>query len=253
MPSMRATHSKRGGRRPLPESRADRRTTYRDSKAAFERRRRKLRLGFDALHRLFAADHSFDRIAAKAGVSKTRVRHIFGQYFRQAFRVDALERRLAREAERRRQAVDRIVRAFRRDPVMRAVAASASRHGRTVGPVIHKMERNVSRCFRHRAVLVDGVDVESVHHIRTARKPRADGVSYGTTTLTRACLEQSTWIVFYIDVPHRRRRVIRCRSRKLLRAVFSGAGTRRDVYIPVHGVPGKPRYDFLADEDNWAR
>ena len=36
--------------------------------------------------------------------------------------------------------------------------------------------------------------------------------------------------------PHRRRRVIRCRSRKLLRALFSGAGTRRDVYIPVHGV-----------------
>ncbi len=253
MPSMRATHKRRGGRRPLPARRADRRTTSRDSKAAFERRRRKLRLGFDALHRLFAADHSFDRIAAKAGVSKTRVRHIFGQYFRQAFRVDALERRLAREAERRRQAVDRIVRAFRRDPVMRALVASAGRHGRTVEPVIHKMERNVSRCFRHRAVLVDGVDVESVHHIRSARKPKADGVSYGTTTLTRACLQQSTWTIFYIDVPHRRRRVIRCRSRKLLRALFSGAGTRRDVYIPVHGVPGKPRYDFLADEDNWVR
>ena len=128
---------------------------------------------------------------------------------------------------------------------------SASRHGHAVEPVIHKMERNPLRCFRRRAVLVDGKDVESVHHLRRARVFRSDAVSYGTTRLTRECLEQSNWIIFYIDVPHRRRRVIRCRSSRLLRALFPPGARSKDVYIPVAGAPTTPRYDFLANQDNW--
>ena len=220
------------------------------TKAGFGRRRRKIRLGFDQLYRLFAADLSFGQIAKKAGVSRTRIRSIFDQYYRPHLQVSGLERRRRREQEGR----DRVVQVFLRDRAMRAILKSASRAARVrkIEPIIYKRGTDLSRRFRHRAVLVDGKDVELVHHIRNAQQFWPGGIVYGTTSLSRKALESSKWIIFCIDVPSYRRRVIRCRSAKLLKALFPLRAKRKHVYIPLDRKPESPRYDFLADEDNWA-
>lgn len=58
--------------------------------------------------------------------------------------------------------------------------------------------------------------------------------------------------IFVIDVPRYPRRVIRCRSDKLLKRLFSAGQQRVSVYIPLEQSLENPRYDFLADENNWA-
>src|SRR5215204_3827867 len=56
---------------------------YLANKAGFERRRRKIRLDFDALYSLFASNLSFARIARRVGVSRPRIDKIFQDYFQE--------------------------------------------------------------------------------------------------------------------------------------------------------------------------
>jgi hypothetical protein len=239
-----------GGRTLLERSDASRLLADPAFKARFGRRRRKSRLGFDQLYRLFTSDMSFGEIARKAGVSRTRIRSIFDQYYRPHLRVSGLERRRKREQKGR----DRVVEVFLRDRVMQAILKSAAKakRKRTIEPIIYKRGTDLVRRFRHRAVLVDGKDLEPVHHIRNAQQFWPGGIVYGTTSLSRKSLETSTWTIFCIDVPSYRRRILRCRSAKLLKALFPVRAKRKHVYIPLDRKPNNPRYDFLADADNWA-
>ena len=108
--------------------------------------------------------------------------------------------------------------------------------------------------YRHKAVLVENKSAESVHHIRKARRRRSRRkIIYGGTTLYRKILEHSAWTIFVIDVPHYSQRVIRSNNQRLLNTFFSRDQARVAVYIPLDGQPENPRYDFLADEDNWGR
>ena len=66
---------------------------YLANKAGFERRRRKIRLDFDALYSLFASNLSFARIARRVGVSRPRIDKIFQDYFQELIGVSGLERR----------------------------------------------------------------------------------------------------------------------------------------------------------------
>ena len=231
-------------------SRASQLEIDREKKAAFGRRRRKLRLGFEALQRLFASDVSFAQIAEKAGVSRTRIQHIFNDHYSDLLPFSATERRRKREAERRSLALEKIHQAFLRDGAMRAIVRSAAKAGRKVEPIIFKREGDPTRCFRHRRVLVDGKE-EPVHRIRNARLLRGERIAYGSTPLTREELKRHRHVIFHVDVPSHRRRVLRCPSARLLKQLFPAGVDRRDVYIPVSGRPDNPRYDFLADEDNW--
>jgi hypothetical protein len=173
---------------------------YLAGKAAFDRRRRKSTLDFDALYDLFAS-----------GL------------------------------------------AVAKDRVLTALMRSAERAGRnrTIEPIVCRRGHNPVTRFRHRAVRVDGRQVEPVHHIRRKRVWPSGEIVYAVTSVSRKELESAAWAIFYVDVPSFRRRVIRCRSARLLRALFPSGTARKNVYIPLNGRPEAPRYNFLADEDNW--
>jgi hypothetical protein len=226
--------------------------TYLARKREFDRRRRKLRLNFDALYHLFALDASGAKIAKRAHISKERVNFIFNRYFSDLFGMSALERRRNTERKIRNDAVRRLAHAIGKDRVLVAIRNSAekARPGRKIEPVIRK-KHDIAQ-FRHKAVLVGGRHIESVHHIRTARFSRRGTVAYGSTTLYRTTLETLKRTIFVIDVPHYPRRVIRSKSDELLRSLFSAGQERISVYIPLKEPLENPRYDFLADEDNWS-
>jgi hypothetical protein len=223
---------------------------YLSNKSRFDRRRRKLKLDFDALYRLFADGVSSAEIARRAGVSRPRINLIFKQYFRDFFGMTDLERLRRREKQARDAAMRRLVEEIEKDRVLEAVAKSAERGGRRVAPILAKRRGEPRKRYRHRAVLVDGRDVEPVHHLRNAQ-PWPGGITYATTSLSRKSLESSKWSIFYIDVPSYRRRVLRCRNAKLLRALFPAGVQRKHIYVPLDGRPEDPIYDFLADENNW--
>jgi hypothetical protein len=225
---------------------------YLARKGDFDRRRRKLKLDFDTLYRLFADGVSSADIARRAGVSRPRVSVIYEQHFQDLFGISDLERRAKREHERRIKASSRLARAIEKDRVLRAIIKSAQKAGseRRIAPVLTtRPGRNAREGFRHRAVLVDGRP-EPVHHLRAVHMaPRSR--AYARTTMRRGTLERAKWAIFYIDAASHRRRILRCRSAKLLKALFSPGRERRDIYIPLDQAPNHPRYDFLIDEDNW--
>ena len=241
-----------GGRARLHLSKK-RRRAYLASQSQFNRRRRKLRVGFARLFDLFASGVSNAEIARRAGVSRTRLNAVYKQYFSELFAVSALERRRARERSRRDKVAGRVTKAVSRDRVMNAIRKSAAkaRPRRTVEPIILEKVREPRRHYSHRTVLVDGRSVEAVHHVRNARSTGRQGVIYATTTLNRARLERTRWTILFVDVPGFRRRVIRSRNATLLRRLFADGQTRVSVYIPLDGRPENPRHDFLRDEDRW--
>jgi hypothetical protein len=147
-----------------------------------------------------------------------------------------------------------VVRVVARDRVVNAIKSSAAEanSGRTVEPIPLRRSGPVARRYRHRAVLVDGLDIEAVHHLRNvkpARRPR--GLAYTGTTLYRARLARGRWTIFFIDVAGFPRRVIRSKNSDLLKELFAEGQTRVAVYIPLDGRPDRPRYDFLKDEGRW--
>jgi AcrR family transcriptional regulator len=226
---------------------------YLAGKAAFDRRRRKSRLSFDALYGLFASDLSYAEIARRAGVSRPRINRVFDDYFRDLFGMSGLEREQRRQAGARQSAARRLAQAVAKDRILNALLRSVERagRGRRIEPIICKRGRDPVKRFRHRAVLVDGRQVEPVHHLRRKRVWPAGGIAYAVTSLSRKALEGSPWTIFYVDVPSHRRRVIRSKSAKLIKALFPPGVARRNIYIPLGRSPEAPRYDFLADEDNW--
>ena len=228
---------------------------YLERRADFTRRRRKVRIGFDKLYELFAADQSFAKIATAAGVSRVRIRAIYDEHFQELFSVATTERRKARERRRRDDMSRRIAQAIAEDRVLEAITASAARARpkRTIEPILVDRRGDPCKRYRHRAVLVDGKDVETVHHIKNAQVFTKGGLVYGTTSLHRDKLKASRWTIFIVDVPRYRRKVIRCESAKLLKTLFGRTAIRKSVYIPLAGRPENPRYDFLADEGNWKR
>jgi hypothetical protein len=230
-----------------------RRRAYLANQARFERRRRKIRIGFAKLYALFAGDRSIAEIAKRAGVSRARLNAIYRQYFAALFATTALERLRARERSRRDAVARRVTRAVSKDRVMNAIKQSAAkaRPRRRIEPIILERVGEPARQYRHRAVLVDGKDVEAVHHIRNAGSSGRRGLTYATTTLHRTRLERTRCTIFFVDVPGFRRRVIRSRNTTLLRRLFADGQARVTVYLPLDERPAKPRHDFLRDEDRW--
>jgi hypothetical protein len=165
--------------------------------------------------------------------------------------MTARERQRQIEQRLRDHAKQRLADAAQKDRVLAAIRKSVERTEakRTIEPAARR--KNESAQFRHKAVLVDGTNVESVHHIRTRRFSRRGTIAYGSTTLSRTTLETLRRTIFVIDVPNHPRRVIRCRSDKLLKSLFSAGQQRVSVYIPLEQRLDNPRYDFLADENNW--
>jgi hypothetical protein len=225
---------------------------YIATKRAFDRRRRALRLNFDTLYGFFSSAESGARIARRANVSKERINFVYNKYFSDFFGMTARERQRHIERKLREEAGQRLADATQKDRVLAAIRKSAERAGtrRRIEPVLRRKCEFVQ--FRHKAVLVDGTKVESVHHIRTRRFSRRGTIAYGSTTLSRTTLESLKRTIFVIDVPRYPRRVIRCRSDKLLKRLFSAGQQRVSVYIPLEQSLENPRYDFLADENNWA-
>jgi hypothetical protein len=221
-------------------------------KHAFDRRRRALRLNFDTLYGFFSSAESGAHIARRAGVSKERINFIYNKYFSDLFGMTARERQRHIEQKLREDAKQQLADAARKDRVLAAIRISAerARPKRKIEPVVRR--KHESAQFRHKAVLVDGKNIESVHHIRTRRLSRRGTIAYGSTTLYRTTLETLKHTIFVVDVRYHPRRIIRCRSDRLLKTLFSARQERASVYIPLEHPLENPRYDFLADEDNWA-
>lgn len=228
--------------------------TYLARRDAFNRRRRKIRLDFDALHGLFANGLSSAEIARRAGVSRPRMDRVFDDYFGDLFGTSGLQRRRTREQEARVKTLRGLAQAIAKDRLLNALRQSAARarRRRTIEPIVLTRRGEPRKRFRHRAVLVDGRDVEPAHHIRNRKLCPSGGTTYAVTSVTRRELRQSAWTIFYLDVRHHPRRVIRCRNVDLLQALFPPEVARKNVYIPLDRRPSLPRYDFLADEDNWS-
>ena len=225
--------------------------TYLANKAKFNRLRRKSRLDFDTLYQLFSADLTSTEIAKRAALSRPRVNLIYKQYFSELFGMSDRERRERREDRLRQTKANNLARVIAADRVLTAVFKSAEKAKRRIEPIIYRRGLNLSRRYRHRAVLVDRKDIEPVHHVCNARQFYPGGIHYGVTTLYRNQLESSKWVIFFVDVRSYTRRIIRCRSAKLLKALFPHGGKRKSVLIPLDAKPNNPRYDFLADEENW--
>jgi hypothetical protein len=226
--------------------------TYIARKRAFDRRRRTLRLTFDTLYGFFSSAESGAQIARRAGVSKERINFIYNRYFSDLFGMTARQRQRHIERKLRHDAKERLANAVQKDRVLAAIRKSAERGNpeRKIEPV-PRSKHEIPK-FRQKAVLVHGTNIESVHHIRTRRFSRRGTIAYGSTTLFRTTLERLKRTIFVIDVPHYPRRIIRCRSDKLLKSLFSVGQQRVSVYIPLEQPLENPRYDFLADENNWA-
>jgi hypothetical protein len=232
---------------------ASRLDIYLANKAKFERLRRKARLDFDALYSLFQSDLTSGEIARRVGVSRPRIDRIYDDYFSDLLGMSGFERRQRREDQLRETGVRRLARAVSKDRVMTALLKSVDKANRRrrIEPIICKRGRDPVKRFRHKAVRVDGRAIEPVHHIRNKKICPSGGTTYGVTSLSREELQASTWSIFYVDVAPFRRRVIRSRSTKLLKALFPPGVERKNIYIPLDRKPEEPRYDFLADEDNW--
>ena len=220
-------------------------------KRQFDRRRRTLRLDFDALYAFFSSAESGAQIARRARVSKERVNFIYNKYFSDLFGMTGLERQRNIERKLREGAEQLRARDIGRDRVLVAVRSSAekARPKREIQPVFR--EKHAIGEVLHKALLVDQRNIESVHHIRVVRFSRRGTIAYGSTTLYRTRLEACKRTIFVIDVPHYPRRVIRSRSDHLLKSLFSAGQQRVSVYIPLERWLANPRYDFLADEDEW--
>jgi hypothetical protein len=225
--------------------------TYIARKRAFDRRRTAVRVNFDTLYSFFSSAESGARIARRASVSKERINFIYNKYFSDLFGMTARERQRHIERKLRDDAKQRLADATQKDRVLAAIRKSAERAvpKRKIDPVLPRKHEFAQ--FRHKAVLVEGTTIESVHHIRTRRFSRRGTIAYGSTTLSRTTLESLKRTIFFIDVPHYPRRIIRCRNDTLLKSLFSAGQQRVSVYIPLEQQLEKPRYDFLADEDNW--
>ena len=148
-----------------------------------------------------------------------------------------------------------MVRIVARDRVINAIKSSAaeanSKH--TVEPIALDRSGPVTKRYRHRAVLVDGWDVEQVHHLRNVKSARRPGgLAYTMTTLHRGRLARGHWTIFFVDAVGFPQRVIRSRNSRLLKDFFADGQTRVSIYIPLDGRPSNPRYDFLGDEDRWS-
>jgi hypothetical protein len=218
-------------------------------------RRRKSHIDFDTLYELFASGASSAEIAKRAHVSKERISVIFNHHFSDLFGVSALERRRRREQASRESAAQERALRIRNDRVLTAIRKSAQGSIDKKGiDVVLIAKGHWVKDYRNKAVLVAKKSVESVHHLRAARRRRSGRkITYAGTTLYRSTLEKTAWTIFVIDVPHYAQRVIRSNNQRLLNTFFSRGQTRVEVYIPLDGHPENPRYDFLADEDNWLR
>jgi AraC-like DNA-binding protein len=225
-------------------------------KAEFERRRRHIRMSFERLFELFAKGLSIAEVARRAGVHRSRLNRVYTRYFGPLLgTATALERRREQERARREKTAKQVVRVVARDRVINAIKSSAaeanSRH--TVEPIALDRSGPVTKRYRHRAVLVDGRDVEAVHHLRNVKRARRPGGhAYTTTLLRRHRLERGHWTIFVVDVVGFPQRVIRSKNSRLLNEFFADGQTRMSVYIPLNGRPSNPRYDFLRDEDRWS-
>jgi hypothetical protein len=217
----------------------------------FNRRKRKLRFGFDALYRLFASKVSGAEIAKRAGVSKERINFVYNRHFSDLFGMTALERLRNLELEAKRSALRRLALAVERERAIKLVMASAAKApAKPKVEIVTREKHQTARGFRHKAVGVRG-KIESVHHPRKARLGGGRRLDYAATTLYRSTLEKVDWTIFVVDVPGYPVRVIRSKSKKLLRAFFSSHQNRASIYIPLDKTPDHPRYDFLMDEGNW--
>jgi hypothetical protein len=217
----------------------------------FDRRKRRLRLGFDALYRLFASKESGAQIAKRAGVSKERINFVYNHHFRDLFGMTALERLRNLELEAKGSALRRLALAVERDRAIKLIRESASKaRTKPKVEVVTLQKHQVARGFRHKAVRVRG-KIESVHYLRKARLGGRRRLDYASTTLYRSTLEKVDGTIFVVDVPGYAVRVFRSKSRTLLQSFFSQRQERASVYIPLEGTPANVRYDFLADEDNW--
>ena len=132
---------------------------YLTNKAKFERLRRKIRLNFDELYRLFARDLPSVEIAKKAGVSRPRITLIYNQYFGELFGMTDLQRRHRREDKVRQKNASNLARVIGKDRAFEAISQSANKANRKIEPIIYRRGTNQSRRYRHRAVLVDGKDM----------------------------------------------------------------------------------------------
>jgi AraC-like DNA-binding protein len=225
-------------------------------KAEFERRRRHIRMSFERLFELFAKGLSVAEVARRAGVHRSRLNRVYTRYFGPLLgTATALERRREQERARREKTAKQVIRVVARDRVINAIKSSAaeanSRH--TVEPIALDRSGPVTKRYRHRAVLVDGWDVEQVHHLRNVKSAhRAGGIAYTVTTLHRGRLARGHWTIFFVDAAGFPRRVIRSKNSRLLNEFFADGQTRVSVYIPLNGRPSNPRYAFLRDEDRWS-
>jgi hypothetical protein len=218
----------------------------------FNRRKRKLRLGFDALYRLFASKASGAEIAKRAGVSKERINFVYNHHFSDLFGMTALERLRNLEREAKRSALRRLALAVERDRAIKLVRESAGKAPtKPKVEVVTRTKHQTAEGFRHKAVRVTG-RIESVHHIRKSRRGGRRRRNYASTTLYRTTLEKVNWTIFVVDVSGYAVRVIRSKSKKLLQAFFSSNQERASIYIPLEEPPEQPRYDFLRDENNWS-
>ena len=159
--------------------------TYLANKAKFNRLRRKSRLDFDTLYQLFSADLTSSEIAKRAALSRPRVNLIYKQYFSELFGMSDRERRERREDRLRQTKANNLARVIAADRVLTAVFKSAEKAKRRIEPIIYRRGLNLSRRYRHRAVLVDRKDIEPVHHVCNARQFYPGGIHYGVTTLYR--------------------------------------------------------------------
>jgi AraC-like DNA-binding protein len=224
--------------------------------AEFERRRRHIRMSFERLFELFAKGLSIAEVARRAGVHRSRLNRVYTRYFGPLLgTATALDRRREQERARREKTAKRVVRIIARDRVINAIKSSAAEANsrRTVEPIGLGRSGPVTKRYRHRAVLVDGWDVEQVHHLRNVKPAhRPGGLAYTMTTLNRGRLARGHWTIFFVDAPGFPRRVIRSKNSRLLKELFADGRERVSVYIPLNGRPSNPRYDFLGDEDRWS-
>ena len=109
-------------------------------------------------------------------------------------------------------------------------------------PRTNSIQQGIAKAPMHRAVLIDGWDVEQVHHLRNVKSARRPGgLAYTITMLSQGRLARGEWTIFFVDVVGFPQRVIRSKNSRLLKEFFADGQTRVSVYIPLNGRPSMPR------------
>jgi hypothetical protein len=206
----------------------DRAKRLAQARADFNRRRRKCKLTFDQIRESLERGDSLARIAATAGVARSRMRIIYELWFRKSMRLSKGHVRREQQLKERRKVARESLKRLPPNDVVRFVA---QQEGHQFIKPVPRDQRTRAGQVRVRELYVHG-RLCGVHHLRNVRRQKGRRATYASTTISRGSVERQEFKIFYVETVYGTKR-IDIRQERLL-SLFKRAGQRNvTIYFPL--------------------